>query len=182
MKRRVKILSINMIKIFQKTRTSICNIIDDDVDNVIMSKIFDKMTTFDDNFDEITTTKRYYFENILTIFDSKNIFNRFNNVIIYLTTFSYFRTKSTTLSSFDNFFQTLYSNLYFFYRIKYFDSFFFWRLLINRSISKNLTLTILFSTNIKFDWLNLNLRKKSSKKTKHNFNYVWQIYIKCYST
>ena len=171
MKQRIKMSSIDVIKVFHETRTSICNVIDDNVDNVTTSKIFDKMTTFDDDFVEITTTKRCCFENVLTMFDSKNIFNRFDNVIIYLTTFSYFCTRSTTSSSFDKFFQTSYSRSYFFYRIKYFDFFFLiWRLSINRSISKNLTLTIFFSTNTKFDWLDLSLRKKSSKKTKHDFN------------
>ena len=116
--------SIDVIKIFQKTRTSICDVIDCDVDDITTSKIFDKTTTFDDDFIEITTTKRCCFENVLTMFDSKNIFNRFDNVMIYLTTFSYFCTKSTTSSSFDKFFQTLYSSSYFFQRIKYFDFFF----------------------------------------------------------
>ena len=144
--------SIDVIKLFQKTKTSICDVINDDVDNITTSKIFNEITTFDNDFVEITTTKRCCFENVLTIFDSKNNFSRFDNVMIYLTTFSYFRTKSTTSSSFDKFFQTLYSKSYFFHRIKYFDFFFLiWRLFINCSISKNLTLTIFFSTKTKFD-------------------------------
>ena len=134
------------MKIFQKTRTS--NIDDDDdakiskffrknkretssinetttsscdVNNCnnITLKVFDKTTIFDDDFDEMTTTKRC--SNILT----KNKFNRFDNVMIYLITFSYFCTKLTTLSSFDKFFQISYSKSYFFHLIKYFDFFFY---------------------------------------------------------
>ena len=97
----------------------------DEVNNVTISKIFNKITTFNDDFDEITTTKRCCFKDILTMFDSKNIFNRFDNVMTRLTIFSYFCTKSTISSSFDKFFQTSYSKSYFFHRIKYFDSFFF---------------------------------------------------------
>ena len=89
--------SIDTINFFRKTRTSICDMIDDEVDNITTSKIFDKMTTFDDDFVEITTTKRCCFENVLLLFNSKNIFNRFDNVIIYLTIFSYFCAKSTRL-------------------------------------------------------------------------------------
>ena len=127
--------SINMMKVFQKMRTLICDMInDDDVNNVKISKIFDKMTTFNDNFDKITITKRCCFENILTIFDFKDIFNRFDNVMIRLTTFSYSRTKSTISSNFDKFFQISYSKSYFFHHINYFDFFFICRLLINRSI------------------------------------------------
>ena len=169
-----------IIIVFQKTRRSNDDVIDDDDDATmsklfcksLIMKIFRKLTRFDDDFDEMTTTKRC-FENFLTMFDSKSIFNRFNNVMIFLTTFSYFRTKSMTSSSFDKFFQTLYSSSYFFHRIKY-SCFFFliWRLLINRSISKNLILTMFFSTNTKFEWLNLSLRKKWSKKTKHDFNWT----------
>ena len=140
-----------MIKVFQKTKTLIYNMIDDDVNNVTISKIFDKVMTLDDDFNEIITTKRCDFEDVLTMFDSKNIFNQFDNVMIYLMTFSYFRTKSTTSSSFDKFLQTLYSSSYSFYRIKYFCFFFIYYLFINRSISKNLILTIFFSTNIKFE-------------------------------
>ena len=112
-KRRIKILLIDVIKVFQKTKASIYDVIDnnneidDDVDDVTMSKVFN-------NFNEITTIKRCCFEDVLTTFDSKNIFNRFDDVIIYLTIFSYFRTKSTTLSSFNKFLQILYSKSYFF--------------------------------------------------------------------
>ena len=124
-------ISNEIMIVFRKTKTSNDDVIDDDDNATILKffckslimKIFRQLTKFDDDFDEMTTTKRC-FENFLTIFDLKSIFNRFDNVITFLTTFSYSRTRSTTSSSFDKFFRTLYSSSYFFHRIKY-SCFFF---------------------------------------------------------
>ena len=187
-KRRNRTTSINnisneVIKVFEKTRTLNNDVINNDnatlskafrkltMFNDMTTKIIDMITKFNDDFEEITITKRC-FNIFLTIFNSKNILIRFDNVMIYLIIFSYFCTNSTILSSFDKFLQISYSSLYSFYCIKYFDFFFNLTFVDKLFNFEKFNINNIILNEYEIRLIKFKFEKKIVKKTKHNFNYT----------
>ena len=89
--------------------------------------------------------------------------NLLDKMIVVLIIFSYLRIKFATFSSFDKLRQSSNFDSYSRQRIKYSNSRrLIWRLLIKRSISNDLILSIFFSTNIESRWFDRFRRKKST--------------------